>query len=213
MAAAMDDRDGNGNDDGDGKGDGDGQGQRQRQWPTAMATATADGDGNGNGNGGSNGNKNSNGNGQWPTAMEMADSDDNGDGDGNSNGNGNCNGNSHGNSNDDVVVRMTDKREGCLFMCRQYAALWQGQCLASPPGHKGVCIAQRCAMGMPLQRVFAPFQGGGTLRAYHGLFFIFFNYLFSLLNIPLCPHTNSVPQEPHQPIDGLPQLLLHFLSW
>ncbi len=44
------------------------------------------------------------------------------------------------------------------------------------------------------------------------VFFIFFNYLFSLLNYPLFPHTISVPQEPRQPIDGLPPLLLYFLS-
>jgi hypothetical protein len=88
----------------------------------------------------------------------------------------------------------------------------RGIALPPPPGHKGVCIAQRCAMGVPLQRVFAPFQGGGILRAHHGFIFIFFNYLFSLLNNPLFPHTNSVPQEPCQPIDSLPRLLVYFLS-
>jgi hypothetical protein len=61
--------------------------------------------------------------------------------------------------------------------------------------------------------VFAQCQGGGILRAHHGLGFIF-NNLLSLQKNTLFPHTNSVPQEPHQPIaiDGLPRLLLYFLS-
>jgi hypothetical protein len=45
-----------------------------------------------------------------------------------------------------------------------------------PHGHKGVCIHQCCVMGVMLQRVFAPFQGGGFLAAHHGLFFIFYKY-------------------------------------
>ncbi len=36
-----------------------------------------------------------------------------------------------------------------------------------PHGHKGVCIHQRCVMGVTLLRVFAPFQGGGFLTAHH----------------------------------------------
>jgi hypothetical protein len=90
---------------------------------------------------------------------------------GNRDGKGNHNGNAHGNSNNDIVVMMADTRVGCFFMCLQGAALWQGHYLASPPGRKGKCIAQRCAMGVPLQKVFAPFQGGGILRAHHGFFF------------------------------------------
>jgi hypothetical protein len=64
-------------------------------------------------------------------AKAMADGDgiDNGDGD----SDGNQNGDIHSNGNNDVVVTMTDTREGCLFMCQQCAALWQGRCLASPP--------------------------------------------------------------------------------
>ncbi len=53
----------------------------------------------------------------------------------------------------------------------------RGNALSPPTGHKKVCIAQCCAMGVPLQRVFAPFQGGGILRSHHGLFFLYFyNY-------------------------------------
>ncbi len=47
------------------------------------------------------------------------------------------------------------------------------------------CIHQRCIMGVMLQRVFAPFQGGGFLTAHHGLLFYFLQLLFSLLNNPL----------------------------
>ncbi len=50
----------------------------------------------------------------------------------------------------------------------------RGDALPPPPGHKGVCIAQGCTMGVPLQRLFAPFQGGGILRARHGLFWVLF---------------------------------------
>ncbi len=85
-------------------------------------------------------------------------------------------------------------------------------------------------MGVTLQRVFAPLQGGGFLTANHGLFFVYYlQLLFSLLNNPLiapphysgaqelsCQLIDALPppllQEPHQPIDDLPWLLLHFLS-
>jgi hypothetical protein len=87
----------------------------------------------------------------------------------------------------------------------------RGDALPPPSGHKGVCISQRCAMGVPLQRVFAPFQGGGILRAHHGWCFVHFFHLPVQFN-PLFPNSNSVLQEPCQLIDGLPQLLLYFLS-
>jgi hypothetical protein len=98
-----------------------------------------------------------------------------------------------------------------------------------PHGHKGKCIHQRCIMGVTLLRVFPPFQGGGLLTAHHGLFFVYYlQLLFSLLNNPLfTPHIIQALKKPvspltlyllhsskklHQPIDNLPQLLLHFLS-
>jgi hypothetical protein len=98
-----------------------------------------------------------------------------------------------------------------------------------PHGHKGKCIYQRCIMGVTLLRVFAPPQGGGFLTTHHGLFFVnFLQLLFSLLNNPLfahphysgaqelCQPIDALPpplfQEPRQPIDNLPRLLLHFLS-
>jgi hypothetical protein len=40
-------------------------------------------------------------------------------------------------------------------------------------------------MGVTLQRLFAPFQGGGFLTAHLGLLFYFLQLLFSLLNNPL----------------------------
>ncbi len=84
-------------------------------------------------------------------------------------------------------------------------------------------------MGVTLLRVFAPLQGGGSLTAHHGWFFVYFlQLLFSLLDNPLfaplhyagaqepCQPIDALPpqllQEPRQPIDDLPQLLLHFLS-
>ncbi len=84
-------------------------------------------------------------------------------------------------------------------------------------------------MGVTLLRVFAPLQGGEFLTAHHGLYLVYFlQLLFSLLNNPLfaplhysgaqelCQPIEALPppllQEPHQPIDNLPRLLLHFLS-
>ncbi len=47
------------------------------------------------------------------------------------------------------------------------------------------------------QRVFAPFQGGGILRAHHGLvLFYFLQLLPSLWNNPLFPHTIQVLKNP-----------------
>ncbi len=86
-----------------------------------------------------------------------------------------------------------------------------------------------CVMGVTLLRVFAPLQGRGFLTAHHGSFFVYFlQLLFSLLNDllfapphhsgaqELCQPIEALPppllQEPRQPIDNLPRLLLHFLS-
>ncbi len=85
-------------------------------------------------------------------------------------------------------------------------------------------------MRVTLRRVFAPLQGKGFLTANYGLFFVYYlQLLFSLLNNPLftplhysgaqepsCQPIDALPppllKEPHQPIDNLPWLLLHFLS-
>ncbi len=79
-------------------------------------------------------------------------------------------------------------------MCSTVA--WATLCL-HPHGHKGVCIHQRCVMGVTLQRVFAPFQEGEFLTAHQGLFFYFLQLLFSLLNNPLfVPHTIQALKNP-----------------
>jgi hypothetical protein len=77
-----------------------------------------------------------------------------------------------------------------------------------PHGHKGKCIHQRCVMGVALLRVFAPFQGGGFLKAHHGLIFVYFlQLLFSLLNNPLvAPH---IIQALKNPVIPLTLYLLH----
>ncbi len=57
-----------------------------------------------------------------------------------------------------------------------------------PHGHKGVCIHQRCIMGVTLQRVFALFQRGGFLTAHHGLFVLFFTSTVQFTEQPsVCP--------------------------
>jgi hypothetical protein len=84
--------------------------------------------------------------------------------------------------------------------------------LRAPPGHKGVCIAQHCTMGVPLQRVFPSFQGGGILWAHHGLC-ICFSTTIPFTNQPFVLPHHSGAQEPCQPIDALPpQLRLHLCA-
>jgi hypothetical protein len=111
-------------------------------------------------------------------------------------------------------------------MRRQCAVLLEERHLASTPMDTK---ESACIMGVTLLRVFAPLQGAGFLTAHHGLFFVYFlQLLFSLLNNPLfthphysgaqepCQPIDALPppllQEPHQSIDDLSQLLLHFLS-
>jgi hypothetical protein len=111
-------------------------------------------------------------------------------------------------------------------MWQQCAVLLEGRHLTSAPmdTNKSACI-----MGVTLLKVLALLHEGGLLTAHHGLFYFYFlQLLFSLLNNPLfapphysgaqepCQLTDPLPppllQEPRQPIDDLPRLLLHFLS-
>ena len=64
-------------------------------------------------------------------------------------------------------------------------------------------------MGVTLQRVFAPLQGGGFLTANHGLFFVYYlQLLFSLLNNPLfAPRIIQALKNP--PVSQLMLYLLH----
>jgi hypothetical protein len=110
-------------------------------------------------------------------------------------------------------------------MWRLCAGLLEGRHLASTPMDT---TESACVMGVTLLRVFAPLQGGGFLTAHHGLFCVYYlQLLFSLLNPLFAPLHYSDAQEPCQPIDALPplllqesrqpiedlpQLLLHFLS-
>jgi hypothetical protein len=83
-----------------------------------------------------------------------------------------------------------------------------------PHGHIGVCIHQCFVMGVSLQRVFAPFQGGGLLTAHHGLFSFFFTTTVQFTEQPsVCPPHYSGAQEPCLPIDALPPpLLFHIFA-
>ena len=129
-----------------------------------------------------------------------------------------------------AMARATTKEGLPLHVAEMCSAFVGATPCLHPHGHKGKCIHQRCIMGVTLQRVFAPLQGGGFLTANHGLFFVYYlQLLFSLLNNPLfapphysgaqepsCQPIDALPppllQEPRQPIDNLPRLLLHFLS-
>jgi hypothetical protein len=63
-------------------------------------------------------------------------------------------------------------------------------------------------MGVTLQRVFAPLQGGGILTAHHGLFFVhFLQLLFSLLNNPL--FAPRIIKALKNPVRSLTLYLLH----
>jgi hypothetical protein len=86
-------------------------------------------------------------------------------------------------------------------------------CLSSH-GHKEVCIPRCYVMGVTLQRVFAPFHGGGFLTAHHGLFVLFFTATIQFTKQPsVHPPHYSGTQEPCQPIDALPPpLLLHLFA-
>jgi hypothetical protein len=85
-----------------------------------------------------------------------------------------------------AMVRATMLKGGLpLYVLAMCSAVAGATPCLHPHRHKGVCIHQRCIMGVMLQRVFAPFQGGGFLTAHHGLFIYFLQLLFSLLNNPL----------------------------
>ncbi len=87
-----------------------------------------------------------------------------------------------------AAARATMTKGGLpLHVPVMYSALAGATLCLHPHGHNGVCIHQRCVIGvmLTLQRVFAPFQGRGFLTAHHGFFFFFLQLLFSLLSNPL----------------------------
>ncbi len=147
-------------------------------------------------------------------AMTNNNGDRNGDGDGNSNHNFYATARATATAMATMTLTKTDTREGCLFMCRKCAVLWQGRRLASPPWAQKECaLPSAVPSGCHCKECLLHFKGEGSWELTMDCFFIiFFNYLVSLLDNPLFPHINSVPQEPRQPINGPPQLLLYFLS-
>jgi hypothetical protein len=163
-----------------------GRRQRQRQWAiaTAMATATAM---------------------ELAIAMEMA----------------------MAMAMATAMARATITKEGLplhvVAMCSAFGGATP--CL-HPHGHKGKCMHHG---GDTAKSVCSSSRGRLPLTAHHGLFFVYFlQLLFSLLNNPLfapphysgaqepCQPIDALPppllQEPHQPINNLPRLPLHFLS-
>jgi hypothetical protein len=174
-----------------------GRWQRRWQWAMGNCDGNGDGDGNGNGNRG-------------------------GVGDGNGDGNGNGNGNHHG--------KGDHYKEGLpLHVAKMCSAFGGATPCLHPHGHKGKCIHQRCIMGVTLLRVFAPLKGGGAPDSSPWIVFcLFFTTTVQFTEqLSVCPQhysgaqepcqrIDALPppflQEPRQPIDDLPQLLLHFLS-
>ncbi len=150
--------------------------------------------------------------------MVMGNCNGNGDGNGDGNrvsdrdGNGDGNGNGHG-KGDHYKGRVASSCGGNV------QCFWMGDTLPPPPWIQGKCIHQCCIMGVTLLRVFAPLQGGGFLTAHHGFFFcLFFTTAVQFTEQPsVCPPHQVIAalpppllQEPRQPIDHLPRLLLHF---
>jgi hypothetical protein len=129
-----------------------------------------------------------------------------------------------------TTARVTMTKAGLpLHVLATCTAMAGATTCLHPHGHKGKCIHQRYVMGVTLLRVFPPFQGGGFLTAHHGfLFCLLFTTTVQFTEQPsVCPRHYSgaqescqpidaqrppLLQEPRQPLDNLPQLLLHFLS-
>ncbi len=93
-------------------------------------------------------------------ATAMAGSNDNGKGNGNKDGNNNHNGDVHKEGN--MMLLSRQLTQGRVASSCAGVVQGRGNTLPPPPGHKGVCIAQNCAMGVQLQRVSTPFQGEGS---------------------------------------------------
>ena len=89
----------------------------------------------------------------WPAATAMGGGDGNGDGvcNGDGDGDGNCNGDSHGKSNNDKG-RVASSCASNVQRCGR----------VHPHGHKGVCIHQRCVMGVRCKECLLPFKGEGS---------------------------------------------------
>ena len=104
-------------------------------------------------------------------AMGNGDGNCNRIGNGNGDGDSNRNGNGHGKGNDDKGRVATS----CAGDVQCYG---RGNTLPPPPWTQRKVHSPGLHQGVTLLRVFPPFQGGGFLTAYHGLFllFIIYNY-------------------------------------
>jgi hypothetical protein len=129
-----------------------------------------------------------------------------------------------------ATARATITKEGFpLNVAAIYSTFGGGTPCLYPHVHKGKCIHQRCVMGVTLLRVFSPLHGGGVPDSSPWVvFFLFFTTTvqfteqlsvrppnYSGAQDPcqsIDPLPPSLLQEPHQPINNLPWLLLHFLS-
>ncbi len=100
------------------------------------------------------------------------------------------------------------QRYGCLFMCRQCAALWQGLHIASTPIDTKKCaFTSAASWGWHCKEFLLSFQGGGFLTAHHGLLVLFIQVLFSLLTNPL--FAPRIIQALKNPVSPLTLYLLH----
>ena len=159
------------------------------------------------------------------TVTGICDGDGNGNGDrvGNNNGYGDSDSNGHGNGKGD------DDEGRVAFSCAGNVQCYgRGDTLPLPTWTQRSVHSPALRHGGDLQRVFAPFQGGGFLTAHHGFFCLFFTTTVQFTEqtsvCPLhysgaqepCQPIDALPppllQEPRQPIDDLPWLTLHFLS-
>jgi hypothetical protein len=105
-----------------------------------------------------------------------------------------------------ATARATMTKRGLPFhVPAMHSAVAGATPCLHPHGHKGVCIHQCCIMGVMLQRVFAPFQGGGFLAVAHHGFFL--QVPFSLRNNPL--FVPCIIQALKNPVSPMMLYLLH----
>jgi hypothetical protein len=177
-----------------------------------METAMSDGKGNGvsdvwrrrDRDGGGDGSRRPQ---QWPmaaaTAMGNCDGDGDGDGNGVGVGDGDGDGKGDGHGKGDHEGRVASSCGGNV------QRFWTGDTLPPPTWTWGKFIHQHCIMGVTLQRVFAPLQGGRFLTAHHGLFlFIIYNYC-SVYWTTLCLPPRIIQALKNPPVSPLMLYLLH----
>ncbi len=157
-------------------------------------------------------------------ATAVGNGNGNGDGVGNNNrdGNGNRNGDGHGKGGDDKGRVASSCASNVQRYCR-------GDTLPPPPWTQRKVHSPALRHGGDTAKSVSSLSRGRAPDSSQWIFFVYFlQLLFSLLNNPLFapPHYSGaqepcqpivalpppLPQEPRQPIDDPPRLLLHFLS-